>query len=559
MSKPAFPPTAASKLTVLLLLLCAVLGGVAWAQKDDSEGLPQAGNLETDTFRASVSTVNGGLTSFVLKDARYQKDGEPLDMVTTDKAEFLPMSFSLEGLSAKGEGFKVLDASGTAVRLMKESDGLRIVRKYEPGKGPYELWVTTRVTNLGKASRAVALTERTFHYAPRSDEASPVPFLPVRSPWMSQGVCFYDEDELEREDGKSLAEEPESFSNVGFAGAENVYFLNAVVPHDEAAQRCELKASNRGRDEAGDPLGTLFETSVIRAPRDVGPGESTMFTTLAYLGPKTHETLSVAGHHLDAAIDGGWFSSLSRLLTDLLSLIHGLLGNWGLAIIVLTLVVKTILYPLTAKQMQSMARMKELKPEMDRINELYADDREKKGAATMELYREKGVNPMAGCFPMLVQLPIWFSLYASLSTNIELLHAPFVGWLSDLSSPDPYFILPLSLGALMFLQQKMTPASGMDPAQQKLMMYMMPSMMVAFMLFLPAGLCLYMFTNSALSIGQQRLIESQIAKSSQSGESDSPSSSPTFTSDTDTTSGETSRRPRVSRPTKAERRSRRGK
>jgi YidC/Oxa1 family membrane protein insertase len=172
--------------------------------------------------------------------------------------------------------------------------------------------------------------------------------------------------------------------------------------------------------------------------------------------------------------------------------------------------VKLVLYPLTHKQMESMARMKELKPEMDRINELYADDREKKSAAIMEMYRKKGVNPAAGCFPVLLQFPIWLSLYASLSSNIRLLHAPFALWWRDLSSPDPYFVLPLALGALMFVQQKMTPPAGGDPLQAKMMLYVMPAMITSFMLFLPAGLCLYMFTNSALSIVQQRVIEARL-------------------------------------------------
>jgi YidC/Oxa1 family membrane protein insertase len=208
--------------------------------------------------------------------------------------------------------------------------------------------------------------------------------------------------------------------------------------------------------------------------------------------------------------------------------------------------------------MQSMARMKELKPEMDRINELYSDDREKKGAAMMELYRKEGVNPMAGCFPMLLQLPIWFSLYTSLSTNVELFHAPFALWWTDLSSPDPYFSLPLGLGLLMFVQQKMAPSAGADPVQQKMMMYMMPAMITSFMLFLPAGLCLYMFTNSVLSIAQQRLIERRLAAA---GPRKAPADSVTDSSDSDSTEDSTSRgskRARV-RPTKAQRRSRRGK
>jgi YidC/Oxa1 family membrane protein insertase len=231
---------------------------------------------------------------------------------------------------------------------------------------------------------------------------------------------------------------------------------------------------------------------------------------LAYLGPKVPSDLSAAGHAISESVQTGWFSGLAVGLTWLLREFHALLGNWGIAIIVLTFVVKTVLFPLTWKQVQSMAKMKALKPEIDRINEMYPDDREKKGAAMMELYRKKGINPMAGCFPVLLQLPIWFSLYQSLATNVELFRAPFALWWQDLSGPDPYFVLPLALGVLMFVQQKITPVTGMDPVQAKMMLYFMPAMITAFMLFLPAGLCLYMFTNSALSIVQQRVIETQV-------------------------------------------------
>ena len=555
------------KLSFVLLAALVALPCLVWADEvvAGSGSIKEApgralSTVRTKEFVAKFSAASGGLVSFKLTDPRYQKGGAAVDMVTTDREEYLPLSVELMGVEIpKDAAWQMQKLQGGGLSMALSTDEVRIQRKVEPGQGPYELWLTTTVANLGARTRKIALKTKTFHYAPRSDEKGSIPFLPVRSPWMSQGLCYHDE-EVTREDRSSLVDEPIAAKNVTFAGAENVYFLNAIAAHGQTAERCDLTASDRGRDEKGEPLGTLFEASVSYAARDVKPAASTVFKELAYLGPKTPAALAAAGHHLSDAIDGGWFSGLSRVLTLLLRMIFELLRNWGLAIIVLTFIVKAVLYPLTAKQMQSMARMKELKPEMDRINELYKDDRERKGAATMELYREKGVNPMSGCFPMLVQLPIWFSLYASLSTNIELLNAPFVGWLADLSSPDPYFVLPLGLGALMFVQQKMTPASGMDPAQQKMMLYMMPTMMMAFMLFLPAGLCLYMFTNSILSIGQQRLIESRLAKkASVAGTSSSPSSAPAEESGTIDTSGETVSRPRITRTTKAERRMRRGR
>jgi len=227
-------------------------------------------------------------------------------------------------------------------------------------------------------------------------------------------------------------------------------------------------------------------------------------------GPSPDD-LAKAGHGLTNAIDFGWFAVLSEALSWLLRMIHSGVGNWGVAIILLTMLVKVVLYPLTAKSFNSMARMRMLKPEMDRINELYKEDREKKSAALMELYRKHGINPLGGCLPQLLQLPIWLALYTSLRTNVELYHAPFILWWTDLSSPDPYFVLPLLLAALMYLQMKMSPPAA-DPVQAKMMLYMMPTMMGAFMLFLPAGLCVYILTNSALSIGQQRLIERNLQK-----------------------------------------------
>ena len=202
---------------------------------------------------------------------------------------------------------------------------------------------------------------------------------------------------------------------------------------------------------------------------------------------------------------------IASQLGRLLSFIHQYVPNWGWAIILLTLLIRTVLFPLTNLSFKSMARMRQLKPEMDRINEIYKDNAEKKGAAIMELYRKQKINPLSGCLPMVLQLPIWWALYTSLSTNIELYHMPFTAWWTDLSSPDPYFVLPLALGALMHLQQRLTPTT-MDPAQAKMMMWFMPIMITVFMLFLPSGLCLYMLTNSALGIGQQKLNEWRLSR-----------------------------------------------
>jgi YidC/Oxa1 family membrane protein insertase len=222
-----------------------------------------------------------------------------------------------------------------------------------------------------------------------------------------------------------------------------------------------------------------------------------------YAGPKDYDALLEFGHGASNVIDLGWFSFIARGMSWLLRTIYGFVGNWGVAIILLTLLVRVLLLPFVIPQFRSMAKQRALKPEIDKINELYKDDREKKGAAMMELWRKHKVNPLGGCLPVLLQMPIFFALYQTLSTSIELYHAPFVWWWTDLSSPDPLYVLPLILGALMFIQQKLTPVQ-MDATQAKVMLYAMPVMMTFFMLLLPTGLCLYMVTSSAIGITQQR-------------------------------------------------------
>jgi YidC/Oxa1 family membrane protein insertase len=222
-----------------------------------------------------------------------------------------------------------------------------------------------------------------------------------------------------------------------------------------------------------------------------------------YAGPKDVDALEKFGHQTSNVIDLGWFSFIARGMSWLLRTIYGFIGNWGLAIILLTLLVRVLLLPFVIPQFRNMAKQRALKPEIDKINELYKDDREKKGAAMMELWRKNKVNPLGGCLPVLLQMPIFFALYQTLSTSIELYHAPFIWWWVDLSSPDPMYVLPIILGALMFMQQKLTPVQ-MDATQAKVMLYAMPLMMTFFMLLLPTGLCLYMVTSSAIGITQQR-------------------------------------------------------
>ena len=470
--------------------------------------------IETDSFRAIFTNQGGGaLLAYRVKGERFQRqDPRGKNLISTDKPNYLSMRMHLPELKRSADvpwELHSFDAKhGKGLSFRATTNALEVVRKIEPGRNAYQLWSTLQVRNRSDQQQKVQPTISTYHYVRREDESGGF-FLASQSQAISHGICAYGDD-LEREDREDLLEAQRYTRDVKFTGIENSYFTQVFAPSMGAVKHCEILSSDRG-GTVDDPDGSLFEAHLRYKPLVLAAGEQKVVRTLAFLGPKDTRALRAAGHALPKVVDLGFFSIITRYLVELLRLIEGYVGNWGLAIILLTVLVKLLLYPLTEKSFQSMAKMRLLKPDMDRINELYKDDREKKGAAMMELYRKHKINPVGGCLPSLLQLPIWFSLYTSLSTNVELYQAPFIGWWQDLSSPDPYFMLPLLLGVLMFMQQRLTPTT-MDPVQAKIMMYVMPVMITSFMLFLPAGLCLYMVTNSALGMAQQKFIHYRLDK-----------------------------------------------
>lgn len=228
-----------------------------------------------------------------------------------------------------------------------------------------------------------------------------------------------------------------------------------------------------------------------------------------YVGPKDRESLSVAGVGLEEAIDYGFFSLLAIPILKLMQVFYSVLKNWGLAVLLLTLCFKILLNPLTIKSMKQMKGMQKLQPKLAELKEKYKDDRQRLNMETMALFKSHSVNPMGGCLPMVLQMPIYIALYNVLYNAIELYHAPFFWVYRDLSAPDPYFVLPILLGVAMVLQQKLSPNPSADPTQKQMMM-IMPVMFTAFMLFLPLGLVLYIFVNTVTSVLQQWMYQNDI-------------------------------------------------
>jgi YidC/Oxa1 family membrane protein insertase len=465
--------------------------------------------LENDQFVASFTDLNTAMVSLQVKGERYvDEEGNPFELVTTDKEAYLPLAPSFSGVKVPADArWKIVESSSERLSFQWAGDGVSVTRTWELAEPPYQLHSTIEVRNNDPNSRSVGLGITSAHYVRR--EAEKGGFFGRPSPALSHGICQRG-DETIREDRDGLLSEDESRPmqphsygpGVDYVALSSVYFAIIAAPEGQTAERCDMLTTERG-GTLNEPDGSLFEARLAYAPLEMSSGETATFRTAVYAGPKDFDALEQFGHGASNVIDLGWFSFIARGMSWLLRTIYGFIGNWGVAIILLTLLVRVLLLPFVIPQFRNMAKQRALKPEIDKINELFKDDREKKGAAMMELWRKHKVNPLGGCLPVLLQMPIFFALYQTLSTSIELYHAPFVWWWSDLSSPDPFYVLPIILGALMFIQQKLTPVQ-MEATQAKVMLYAMPLMMTFFMLLLPAGLCLYMVTSSAVGITQQR-------------------------------------------------------
>jgi YidC/Oxa1 family membrane protein insertase len=276
----------------------------------------------------------------------------------------------------------------------------------------------------------------------------------------------------------------------GWFGAIRHHFVTAVIPERDSTQRYNVVL--RDKNET---------SSAIGAPRVVEPGESHTFRTTLFIGPKLQSQLEQIDKKLKLTVDYGWLTTISQPLFWLLSLVHGVVGNWGLSIIAVTILIKLVFYKLTESSGRSMAKMRNLQPRIKALQERYKDDKQAQSQAMMELYKTEKVNPAAGCLPILIQMPFFLAFYWVLLESVEMRQAPFALWITDLSVRDPFFILPLIMGAAMFFQQKLNPQVG-DPIQVKVMQ-IMPIIFTAFFAFFPAGLVLYWVTNTLLSIGQQ--------------------------------------------------------
>ena len=374
-------------------------------------------------------------------------------------------------------------------KIKQDQTNLEVKKSYTFKRGRYDILLTYDIKNLGTQDYTFVL----YNQLVKKDKKEERSMFNVET-YSYNGPIIYNGESYQKIDTAELADSPlrETHTN-GWASNIQHHFLVAMVP--EQNQPYTFSASS-------DPANELYKVAMVgQTPITVRPGSRAQVSTTFFVGPKIQEQLKDVAQGLELSVDFGKLTFLSSPLFWLLNKIHQLVRNWGLAIILVTLLIKLLFYPLTEASGRSMAKMRKVQPRIKAIQDRHKDDKQAQSQAMMELYKKEKVNPMAGCLPMLIQIPFFIAFYWVLLESVEIRQAPFFLWIQDLSSRDPYFVLPLLMGLGMFFQQKLNPAPP-DPMQAKIMTAM-PIMFTAMFAFFPSGLVLYWLTNSLLSIAQQ--------------------------------------------------------
>lgn len=468
--------------------------------------------VESDWFRATFTNRGAEMVSFELKE--YLEEGQPVELVPRDLPPDEPWPFSLEfGDEAltrlahdalfrpSTERLRLSPQPATLVFDYEDANGLRIEKafRFDPAASPYLFHVTIDAA-LGDVPLNPALR---WGPALGGVESSTSGFAFRQGPrGVVHGRVFEDgvmqEVDTLRPDAGDVAVRPALEGQPTFLGVDNHYFLAAALPRGREAMIRYRHVPLPPRAPDGEPRDLMaFDLSMPEGIQDL----------TFYVGPKDFDVLEAADPALPQAIEFGFLSWLVVPLHRSLSWVHSWVGNWGFAIIILTLLINVVIFPLRHKSVVSMRKMQELQPEMKAIQERYKHlkatdpDKQKMNQEVMALYRDRGVNPASGCLPMLATMPILFAFYRLLSMAIEMRGAPFVLWIDDLSVHDPLYITPLIMGGTMVLQQRLTPTQA-DPMQQKMMM-LMPVVFTFMFLWAPSGLVIYWLTSNVLGIGQQ--------------------------------------------------------
>lgn len=467
-------------------------------------------HVHTDVLDLDISTLGATISKADLLKftkvkgesalVRLEDEGDPLATYVLQSGLIGPgkgpYPTHLAKWSAAKTSYDIDGAAELQVPFTWTNDqGVTVTKTYTFRRGLYSIGLEYNVQNHGDAPWQVAPYAQILRNDPRTKSSMfNVESRAFHGPAMDDGTKYRKLDLAADSEDSHLSRDVTN----GWIAAVQHQFISAIVPPKDAKYHFTMNLS-----------GDQYLLAATGGTTTVAPGSSATFGETLYVGPKLQSQLEKISPRLDRVADYGMLTVLAQPLFNALDWVHGVTGNWGVAIILVTLLLKALFYPLSETSGRSMAKMKLLSPRIKNLQETYKDDRDKLGRAMMDLYKREKVNPATGCLPMIIQIPVFFAFYQVLLESVEMRQAPFAFWIHDLSARDPLFILPAIMAAAMFMQYKLNPTAA-DPVQQKVFM-IMPLVMSFTFAFFPAGLVLYWVTNTLLSIAQQWNINRRIA------------------------------------------------
>ncbi|MBK1722070.1 membrane protein insertase YidC [Thiocystis violacea] len=491
----------------------AVTSGMSSAEGTEASGLAPI-RVETDVLRVDISPRGGTISSVWLLDYpvtpqepddkyRLMKPSPPNMFISQsgllgEKASALPTHEAI--FSSAKASYSLGDGDALEVVLVwSNGAGVEVTKTYRFSRGSYLIDTKQSVSN----GTGTALVAREYNQLQRTELHDPNEAKFIHT--FTGGVYYSPEDKYKKVSFDDMTKgKLDKTVTDGWISMIQHYFMAAWIPPRGIAESFYTSVLGDSRYIIG-----KYSPAV-----SIAPSASHTFENQLFIGPKLQNTLETIAPGLELAVDYGWLTVIAKPIFWLLTAIHSLVGNWGWSIIFLTILIKAGFYKLSETSYRSMANMRQLTPRMQALKDRYGDDKQRLNQAMMELYKTEKINPLGGCLPILIQIPVFISLYWVLLDSVEMRQAPFALWLNNLSAPDPYYVLPLIMGVSMFAQQKLNPAPP-DPMQAKIMMSL-PFVFTVFFAFFPSGLVLYWTVNNLLSIAQQwhitRNIEKEAAK-----------------------------------------------
>jgi YidC/Oxa1 family membrane protein insertase len=479
--------------------------------KDAPAVVPESGGLnglksgsrikvETDVIQAEIDTLGGDIRSLALLKHREVEDKSKPFVLFEDQGQrtYIAQSGLIgEGLPnhrtpyiSKAQVYKIGE-SDDQVQVKLEWNGptgISVVKTYTFNRGSYLIDVSHEIVNNGPGK----LTSHAYYQWQRDNKTPPGDSAFLMGTYTGPAV-YTDKEKFQKIDFSDIEKGKEDYpkqSHDGWLAMLQHYFFSAWLP-----------SGNVQREFYTRKIGELFTAGVIVPVETIEPGARAVTKMSLYAGPQEQDNISQLAPGLDLVVDYGMLTVIAAPLFWIVQMIYKVVQNWGVAIILLTILIKLAFYPLSAKSYRSMAAMRVVSPKLQKLKEQYGNDRQRLHQAMMELYKTEKINPLGGCLPVIVQMPVFIALYWVLLYSVEMRQAPFAGWIQDLSAPDPFYVLPIIMGITMIIQTKLNPTPP-DPIQAKVMM-MMPIVFSIFFFFFPAGLVLYWVVNNIISIAQQ--------------------------------------------------------